>query len=272
MEIENFTCELPISWTNYELRSCKFKVPYDSNIFRIGINTAVSDFAGNILDLGCGSTKPALDAIQYGFRYTGIDIDQSALEASRYNLFKIGMPQIRLVEGDVTNENLEVFSDKWDLVVANLPFLPTPADGFVEVQADGGRDGLKLTPIIPMKIADRCQAKKIVMNISTLADWKEFAYIIDQSNWSLINIHATLINLGPYAESVWDDYISKKEWKMSWEVMGQIKQIVFSLELERVIGKKSKQSDVSKMFNKCIDILEKDLNKKNPGVTILLKP
>ena len=267
MKYEKFACELPISWTNYELRACKFKVAQDSNIFRIGINTAVSDFTGNILDLGCGSSRPALEAIQGGLKYTGIDIDQHALEAARYNFLKIGKPQISLVGGDVTNENLEVFSDKWDLIIANLPFLPTPADGIVAKEADGGRDGLKLTPLIPMKIADRCQAKRLVMNISTLANWKEFAYLLDQSIWSPIKFHATLINLGPYAESVWNDYISKVEWKRSWKGMGQIKQMVFSFVLEKVIEKNSKQIKVSEMFKNCIDILEKDLNKKKPGVT-----
>jgi release factor glutamine methyltransferase len=102
-----------------------------------------------VLDVGTGSGCIAvtLAAERPKWRVSAVDRSVPALEVARANAARIGV-QVEFHEGDLTT----AFEPPWDLVVANLPYIPTgdlaglPEEvGHDPVSAlDGGADGLDL--------------------------------------------------------------------------------------------------------------------------------
>lgn len=71
----------------------------------------------NVLDVGCGSGILSIGAMLLGAgSVTGIDIDEEAVKVSKENANLNELPQINVIQGDLT-KGLDV---KADLVVANL--------------------------------------------------------------------------------------------------------------------------------------------------------
>lgn len=102
-----------------------------------------------VLDVGAGSGCIAitLAAERPKWRVSGVDVSAQALEVARANAARHGV-EIVFREGDLTTS----MAPPWDLVVANLPYIPTgdlehlPVEvGHDPVTAlDGGSDGLDL--------------------------------------------------------------------------------------------------------------------------------
>jgi len=102
-----------------------------------------------VLDVGAGSGCIAitLAAERPKWRVSGVDVSAQALEVARANAARHGV-EVVFREGDLTTS----MAPPWDLVVANLPYIPTgdlehlPVEvGHDPVTAlDGGPDGLDL--------------------------------------------------------------------------------------------------------------------------------
>lgn len=95
---------------------------------------------------GCLLATMALEMPQHD--YVGTDISRAALAVAQKNLLEYRLQdEVALVQADL----LSSFSGPFDLVVANLPYIPQPKLDDLEVAQreprlalDGGRDGLAL--------------------------------------------------------------------------------------------------------------------------------
>ena len=77
------------------------------------------------LDLGCGSGAQALLAAGHCDRVTGVDLNERALRFARLNAELNGVDSIRFLHGSWF-EPLDA-GEQFDLIVANLPFVPAPS-------------------------------------------------------------------------------------------------------------------------------------------------
>jgi release factor glutamine methyltransferase len=109
--------------------------------------------SARVLDVGTGSGCIAvtLAAERPGWRVTAVDRSRTALDVARANAARYGV-EIAFDEADLTTS----VEPPWDLVVANLPYIPTgdlaelPREvGYDPVSAlDGGADGLDLIRLL----------------------------------------------------------------------------------------------------------------------------
>lgn len=76
----------------------------------------------DILDLGTGSGALAVEAARMGGRVTAVDISWSAVAAAWFNALLNGQ-SVRVRHGDLTSA---VPGRRFDLVVANPPYVPAP--------------------------------------------------------------------------------------------------------------------------------------------------
>ncbi|MEV6738766.1 HemK2/MTQ2 family protein methyltransferase [Streptomyces sp. NPDC051104] len=94
----------------------------------------------DVLDLGTGSGALALEAARLGARVTAIDISWRAVLAARVNALLSGQ-RISVRRGDLT---AGVPGRRFDLVVSNPPYVPSPVAGSPRGAArawDAGWDG-----------------------------------------------------------------------------------------------------------------------------------
>ncbi|MBI4947996.1 peptide chain release factor N(5)-glutamine methyltransferase [Candidatus Berkelbacteria bacterium] len=108
-----------------------------------------------ILEIGTGSGAMALALKKYfpASQITATDISEEALELAQENA-KLLKVDINFIESDL----FEKVEGKFDCIVANLPYVPTPKLAFVSdqildfepmVAIDAGEDGLKyITPFL----------------------------------------------------------------------------------------------------------------------------
>ena len=72
-----------------------------------------------ILDLGCGDGTTAAPAAQLGAEVLGVDIARNFVLAGRRRAAELGLPNLKLQEGDPTN--LDTFADgSFDMVISIL--------------------------------------------------------------------------------------------------------------------------------------------------------
>ncbi|MGW2046489.1 HemK2/MTQ2 family protein methyltransferase [Streptomyces sp. NPDC001858] len=94
----------------------------------------------DVLDLGTGSGLLAVEAARLGGRVTAVDISWRALAATRLNALLNGQT-LRVRHGDLATA---VSGHRFDLVIANPPYVPAPGTTPVRGPArawDAGRDG-----------------------------------------------------------------------------------------------------------------------------------
>jgi methylase of polypeptide subunit release factors len=94
------------------------------------------------LDVFSGCGIQALLLAARGARVTATDISGDAIAAEGFNAAMNGLSdQVVTVEGDKLEA---VAGRRFDLVVANPPFVPAPRDIALPAYADGGEDGLRM--------------------------------------------------------------------------------------------------------------------------------
>ncbi|MGD8439487.1 MAG: peptide chain release factor N(5)-glutamine methyltransferase [Holophagae bacterium] len=122
--------------------------PETELLVQVALELPISPTA-RVLDVGTGSGCIAvtLAAERPRWRVEAVDRSAVALEVARANAARYGA-EVRFHEGDLT----ESFEPPWDLVVANLPYIPTGALAGLPREVgrdptgalDGGADGLVL--------------------------------------------------------------------------------------------------------------------------------
>ena len=78
--------------------------------------------AAKVLDVGTGSGALALEAARRGSRVTAVDLSWSAVWAARLNARVAGLP-VRILHGNLFEP---VRGERFDLILANPPYVPTP--------------------------------------------------------------------------------------------------------------------------------------------------
>jgi release factor glutamine methyltransferase len=106
-----------------------------------------------VVDVGAGSGVLALTLAKHlpQAQVTGIDISEAALELARHNANYLKLDdRVRWLHGPLL-EPLIALGEGADLIVANLPYIPSPDMASLEVSRhephlalDGGPDGLQI--------------------------------------------------------------------------------------------------------------------------------
>ncbi|GAB2872192.1 methyltransferase [Streptomyces deserti] len=78
-----------------------------------------------VLDVGTGTGALALEAARQGARVTAVDVSWRAVWAARLNALRAGLP-LRIRHGDLFDP---VRGQLFDLILANPPYVPSPAAG-----------------------------------------------------------------------------------------------------------------------------------------------
>lgn len=122
--------------------------PETELVVQVALNLPLSPTA-RVLDVGTGSgcIAVSLAAERPQWRVSAIDRSSAALDVARANADRHGA-EINFHLGDLT----EAIAPPWDLVVANLPYIPTADLTGLPMEVrydpasalDGGRDGLDL--------------------------------------------------------------------------------------------------------------------------------
>lgn len=99
----------------------------------------------SVLDIGTGSGLLALSLSPIAKKVVGIDIDSNSIECSIFNAKINNIKNCDFIEGDLFNS---VGEEKFDLIIANLPHIPTSSDDtsidFVGRCVNGGEDGRRV--------------------------------------------------------------------------------------------------------------------------------
>ncbi len=117
------------------------KVRLDTNVFPPQSNISISSKGllrvvtiknKSVLDVGTGSGIQAIRAVKEGARcVVAVDVHEEALQSARYN-FKLNkcVGKIKLLRSNLFSSLGKM--DKFDVIVANLPFLDYPLYGVAE--------------------------------------------------------------------------------------------------------------------------------------------
>lgn len=91
----------------------------------------------DVLDVCCGSGVQAIAAAQRGHRVVAVDSERAAINATRRNA-AINEVEIEVSQGDLFEP---VKGWRFDAILANPPYVPTPDDNSHASWCDGGFDG-----------------------------------------------------------------------------------------------------------------------------------
>jgi SAM-dependent methyltransferase len=107
---------------------------------------------GRVLDIGCGPGSLALVAAHRGARWaTGVDINPRAIQMAEFNARLNGVKNVTFAVGDLTEP---VRGERFDLVVAQPPFVVQPQDTAPIVFVHGGPTGETITQRVVAALAD----------------------------------------------------------------------------------------------------------------------
>ncbi len=88
------------------------------------------------LDMGCGCGIVALHLASYGCNVMAADINEKAVENTRYNAARNGL-ELKCIKSDLFSS----IEEKFDLIAFNPPYLPTKGE---DISWDGGKEGMEV--------------------------------------------------------------------------------------------------------------------------------
>lgn len=119
-----------------------------------------------VLEIGCGSGVVSLHCAKNGCDVTAVDINPSAVDATTYNA-ELNSVSIRTGWSDVYSG----VDGRFDIIVFNLPYLPTDDDGAEAMAWSGGADGLGPLPRVLDGTKEHLNEDgRVVVVVSSLMD------------------------------------------------------------------------------------------------------
>jgi SAM-dependent methyltransferase len=228
----------PSPWPSWweECRDRGYKSDFDSWTFSRGIIAAAAETPVRVLDLGCGSAKPVLPLIKSSRLeyYRGVDINPARLEDAKANFrlseFEPFDMELADIEQPAWRDSLgNLRGQRWDMVVANLPYLPAKSDSLSR-EVNGGVDGLRYMPKLVIEVAQRIRSHKIVMNISSLSNLRKFSEILSDHEYGVTQVVAMIAPLEQYAKET-KDYVLENKLGRVYQMGNDSHQIIFAFTL-----------------------------------------
>ena len=151
-----------------------------------------------VLDVCCGSGIQGIAAARAGHQVVSVDSEEEAIKATRLNAL------LNDVELDALRGNLfePVGNWRFDAVLANPPYVPTPPDGETAAWCDGGPDG--------RLVIDRIcsQARRVLamggglwMVHSSLADIPRSLSMLEMAGFDAEIVASEELELGPVSRA-----------------------------------------------------------------------
>ncbi|MEO1052064.1 MAG: carbamoyltransferase C-terminal domain-containing protein [Bacteroidota bacterium] len=128
-------------------------------------HTAPRSKQNSVLDLCSGSGIQAIVASRYAEEVTGVDINPRAIRFARFNAQLNGVFNARFKLGNLYDA---VASKKFDIVLANPPFVPSPEESLRF--RDGGANGEKILKAIIKQAPKHLNPKGKLYIVSDLVD------------------------------------------------------------------------------------------------------
>lgn len=151
-----------------------------------------------VLDVCCGSGIQGIAAARDGHRVVSVDSEEEAIRATRLNAMLNGV-QLDALRGNLFDP---VGNWRFDAVLANPPYVPTPPDGAQAAWCDGGPDG--------RMVIDRIctQARRVLatggglwMVHSSLADIPRSINMLEMAGFNAEIVASEELELGPVSRS-----------------------------------------------------------------------
>ena len=150
----------------------------------------------NALDLGCGSGIQAIVASERCDHITGVDINSRALYFSSLNLILNAIDNVEFVSGDVY---APVQPDRFDLIIANPPYVICPSDS--ATYRDGGPMGDAVLKKIMEGLPSHLNAGGYCQIVTVLSEFEEVSHETEIREFARLHGYETLILSGPEFDS-----------------------------------------------------------------------
>ena len=156
------------------------KAPGESPVMYIGMDSmglvysAPQHDSNRLLDLCCGSGIQGLYASRYARSVIGVDINPRAIRFSRFNAQLNGIDNIEFRQGNLYEA---VIQERFDTILANPPFVPSPNREFKF--RDGGANGEEILTAIIQGSAEHLYPNGRVHIVTDLVDIDTYAQKLD---------------------------------------------------------------------------------------------
>lgn len=157
-----------------------------------------------VLDICCGSGIQGIAAARAGHRVVSVDSEEEAIEATRRNALT------NEVELDALRGNLfePVGNWRFDAVLANPPYVPTPPGGAEAAWCDGGPDGRMVIDRICTQVRRVLAAGGgLWMVHSSLADIPRSISMLEMAGFDAEIVATEELELGPVSRAR-QDYLT----------------------------------------------------------------
>lgn len=151
-----------------------------------------------VLDVCCGSGIQGIAAARAGHRVVSVDSEEEAIKATRLNAL------LNEVELDALRGNLfePVGNWRFDAVLANPPYVPTPADRARAPWCDGGPDGrIVIDRICTQASRVLTTGGRLWMVHSSLANIRRSLWMLERAGFDAEIVASEEVELGPVSRS-----------------------------------------------------------------------
>ena len=173
-----------------------YPLGYDSYMLARGMVNTPSE---NTLDLCTGSGVQAITAAKFSGKVTGVDVNPRALNFARFNALLNQVKNVKFVLGDLYEP---VKNEKFDMILANPPFVPAPRQNLYFRDGNESGEGIleKIIAGIPSHLNDEGYAQIVTLLVfmkgqdynDKLFRWLNF------SHYNILTLATRYIDVEPF--------------------------------------------------------------------------